>query len=188
VAGVDLSGEYVETGTVLNSWVGLADRVRLERKDASAGPFPKAAFDKAFMLHVGMNIADKQALASAMRSALKPGGRLGVYDVMRVGEGGLDLPVPWATTAEESFVARPEDYVRALEAAGFRVLAKRDRAGFAIEFFADLRDSAASGGGPPPLGIHILMGESAPEKVANMIENVSEGRVAPVELIAERAE
>ena len=184
--GVDRSSEYVETGTILNSWVGLADRIRLEQADASASPYPDAEFDAMFMLHVGMNIADKHALASALHRALKPGGRLGIYDVMRVGEGDLDVPVPWASTAEESFVARPEDYARALGAAGFRVAAKRDRAEFALEFFAGLRDSAASGEGPPPLGIHILMGESAPTKVANMIENIAQGRVAPVELIAER--
>jgi hypothetical protein len=30
------------------------------------------------------------------------------------------------------------------------------------------------------------MGETAPTKVGNMIENISRGRVAPVELIAEK--
>jgi hypothetical protein len=29
--------------------------------------------------------------------------------------------------------------------------------------------------GPPPLGLHILMGPDAPVKVANMIENIQQG-------------
>ena len=38
----------------------------------------------------------------------------------------------------------------------------------------------------PPLGLHILMGESAPVKIANMVENISAGKVAPIEMIAEK--
>jgi hypothetical protein len=50
-----------------------------------------------------------------------------------------------------------------------------------------LRATAAASGGPPPLGLHILMGKTTPIKVKNMIENVSTGRVSPVELIARKA-
>lgn len=188
VSGVDFSGEYVETGAVLNSWVGLGDRISLERANALATPYANADFDKAFMLHVGMNIADRDALALELHRVLRPGGTLGIYDVMRVGAGDLDFPVPWASSADESFVAPPEDYRRALEAAGFQVTAERDRSEFAQSFFADLQAAAAGGGGPPPLGLHILMGETAPRKVANMIENISKGRVAPIEMLAERSD
>jgi hypothetical protein len=41
-------------------------------------------------------------------------------------------------------------------------------------------------GGPPPLGLHLLMGKTRPEKVANMNDNISKGRIAPVELIARK--
>jgi hypothetical protein len=37
--------------------------------------------------------------------------------------------------------------------------------------------------GPPPLGVHILMGQDAPTKVANMISNLEQGLIAPVEII-----
>ncbi len=184
VTGVDLSEEYVEVGTVLNSWVGLAGRVRLEAADASDTPYPDAEFDKAYMLHVGMNIPDKIALATELHRVLTPGGVLGVYDVMRVGEGELDFPVPWASTPDASAVARPEDYRRALAQSGLRVTAERNRAAFAERFFTDLQAAAAGAAGPPPLGIHLLMGETAATKVANMIENIAKGRIAPVELVA----
>ena len=40
--------------------------------------------------------------------------------------------------------------------------------------------------GPPPLGLHLLMGETREEKMKNMVENISSNRVAPVEIIAEK--
>jgi hypothetical protein len=42
-------------------------------------------------------------------------------------------------------------------------------------------------GGPPPLGLHMLMKESMAEKIKNMIDNITAGYIAPVELIASKA-
>ena len=56
----------------------------------------------------------------------------------------------------------------------------------AIDFFRHRQTDAAAAGGPPPLGIHILMGETAQVKIRNMVENIVENRVSPVELIAEK--
>ena len=185
VTGIDLTDEYVTTGEEMNRWVGLDNLITLERGDATATPYPDGTFDKSFMMHVGMNIEDKQSLAMELHRILRPGGRLGIYDVMRVGNGALRFPVPWATSPEESAVSSPDAYRDSLEAAGFRVIAEHDRSAFALEFFS-LLQARAGGAESPPLGLHILMGDSAPEKVRNMIENVSQHRVAPVEIIVER--
>jgi len=85
-----------------------------------------------------------------------------------------------------SAVAEPDRYKKALERAGFAVTAERNRRDFALAFFADLRAKTAAAGGPPPLGLHVLMGKTTPEKVQNMIDNISKGRIAPVELIARK--
>jgi ubiquinone/menaquinone biosynthesis C-methylase UbiE len=185
VTGIDLTDDYVRTGEVLCEWVGLGDLVSLDRGDATATPYEDGAFDKAFMLHVGMNIENKELLALEMFRLLRPGGRLGVYDVMRMGDGELRFPVPWATTSGESRVSTPATYRGTLEAAGFRVVAESDRSEFAMEFFTRLQEEE-QGAESSPLGLHVLMGGSAPEKVRNMIENVYQGRVAPVEIIVEK--
>jgi SAM-dependent methyltransferase len=186
VTGIDLTPEYVETGNAVCKWVGLNDRISLHQGSALATPFNEGSFDGAYMLHVGMNIEDKEKLASEVARVLRPGAVFGIYDVMRTGDGEITFPVPWATTAELSAVAEPKRYKNALQRAGFDVIAERDRRDFALAFFADLRAKTAAAGGTPPLGLHVLMGKSTPEKVQNMIDNISKGRIAPIELVAHK--
>jgi ubiquinone/menaquinone biosynthesis C-methylase UbiE len=186
VTGIDVTPEYVETGTTLCVWVGLDGRVRLEHGDGTALRYADDAFDKAYMLHVGMNVSDKRALVAELRRVLKPGGTLGVYDVMRVGKGRLTYPLPWAMTEAEDFVESPGEYKDVLEKEGFKASAERNRRDFALEFFARLQAIVAAPEGPPPLGPHILLGETAPTKVRNIVQAITESRLAPVELIAER--
>lgn len=187
VTGIDLTSEYVETGRTLCEWVGLQDRIDLDHGDATSLPYEAGTFDRAFMLHVGMNVADKGALITELHRVVRPEGRVGVYDVMQVGAGEVRFPVPWATTVAESDVATPAAYRTALEEAGFRIVAERNRREFAAEFFTALRARMADESGPPPLGLHIVMGSSAPLKVQNMVGSVASGVVAPVEIVAEKA-
>lgn len=186
VTGIDLTREYVETGRTLCKWVGLDHRIELHEGSALAMPFAESHFDGVYMLHVGMNIEDKERLATEVARVLRPNSVFGIYDVMRIGPGDLTYPVPWAATADLSAVAEPNRYKNALERAGFAITAERNRRDFALEFFADLRARTAAAGGPPPLGLHVLMGKTTPEKVQNMIDNISKGRIAPVELIAHK--
>lgn len=186
VTGIDLTATYVETGKVLCSWVGLENRVNMVQGNALSMDFSANSFNKAFMLHVGMNIANKESLAEEAWRVLTPGGVLGIYDVMRISAAELRFPVPWATEAESSSVASPGEYKHALSRAGFVVSRERNCRDFALAFFERLRLDADAAQGPPPLGLHILMGENASMKVQNMIENISQSRAAPVELIAKK--
>src|SRR5262249_10542157 len=95
VTGIDLTPEYVETRNRLCKWVGLAERISLHQGSALAMPFMEASFDGAYMMHVGMNIEDKETLASEVARVLRPGSVFGIYDVMRTGFGELAFPVPW---------------------------------------------------------------------------------------------
>ena len=185
VTGIDLTDEYINVGRKLCEWVGLQNRVCLEQGDAIATPFPNDRFDKAYMLHVGMNIADKVALFSEIRRVLKADGTFGIYDIMRVGPGELTYPVPWATKADGSALGSRDEYKRALKLAGFTVTVEQNRRDFALEFFARMQANMADAQGPPPLGLHILMGEEAPTKLENMIQGISQDRIAPIEMVAE---
>ena len=186
VTGIDLTPEFVETGQALSEWVGLGDRISLRVASALDLPFDDGHFDAAYMMHVGMNIADKTRLCAEVSRVLRPGGVFGVYDVMQTGNGELAFPVPWSQGPENSAVATPQEYRAAISAAGLTVAAERDRKDLALEFFADMTARVADAGGPPPLGIHLLMGEERGEKVKNMVANIRAGLIAPVELIARK--
>lgn len=183
VTGVDLTEDHVRVAEALSRRVGLDAATDYRQGSALALPFAPAAFDGAYMLHVGMNIEDKAALFEGVRRVLKPGAAFGVYDVMRAGGGDLVYPVPWAATAATSFLADAATYRRLLEAAGFTVGHERDRRAFGIAFFRRARRNAGAHG-LPPLGPHVAMGADAPTKIANMVANLEAGRVAPVEMIA----
>jgi SAM-dependent methyltransferase len=186
VTGIDLTADFVETARTLSARVGLGERNRFEQASALDAPFDDATFDAAYMLHVGMNIEAKADLFAEIARILVPGGTLGIYDVMRTGDGDLAYPVPWAETPDTSFLASAEEYRAALDTAGFDLLTERNRRDWALEFFQNLRAKAASAGGPPPLGIHLVMGETAGEKVANMLKCITAGIIAPVQLIARK--
>ncbi len=186
ISGIDLTAEFVETGNVMCGWVGLADQVSLFEGSALDLPFDDASFDAAYMLHVGMNIADKGALCAGVARVLRPGCAFGIYDIMRTGPGELKFPVPWAENANISAVAEPGDYKRALEEAGFTLTHERNRRDFALAFFEELWARMAAAGGPPALGTHVLMRASAAERLRNLAENIAAGRIAPVELIAHK--
>ncbi|HET9069328.1 MAG TPA: class I SAM-dependent methyltransferase [Amaricoccus sp.] len=179
VTGVDLTPDFVETARRLTATVGLsADFVVGSALDL---PFPDAAFDLATLLHVGMNVADKPRLFAEAARILAPGGTFAVYDIMRFGADPA-FPLPWAADAASSFLDTPDAYLAAAAAAGLTLVARRDRGGVARDFFARMQTAMAAGK-LPPVGLPLLMGEAAPQKLANMVAAVTAGDIQPVEMI-----
>jgi SAM-dependent methyltransferase len=179
VTGVDLTPDFVEAARRLTETVGLrADFVVGSALDL---PFPDGAFDLATLLHVGMNIPDKPRLFAEVARVLVPGGSFAVFDVMRFGAHPA-FPLPWAADRSSSFLETPDAYLAAAEAAGFTLVARRDRGEVARAFFARMQEAMAAGR-TPPVGLPLLMGEAAPQKVANMVAAVRAGDIQPVEMI-----
>jgi SAM-dependent methyltransferase len=186
VTGIDLTQSYVDIATSLSKRTGLADKTRFVQGSALDMPFANASFDAAVILHVGMNLPDKAKLMSETARVLRPGGVFAVYDVMRLKDGALTYPLPWASNETMSFVATPDDYRTAAAAAGFSVTSERPRGAFAIEFFATLRArlvAAQAEGRKPPPGVGLIMGEDARTKIANLTAALEGGILAPVELL-----
>lgn len=183
VTGIDLTADYVRLAEALSRRVGLGTMVSYRQASAVALPFERGTFDGAYMIHVGMNIEDKPALFAGVHRSLKPGGTFAIFDIMRTGDGALSYPVPWAATPATSFLARPADYRRGLEAAGFEIVKERDRREFALRFFAEVMARTAEAGGPPPLGTHLLMKDRAAEKIRNAVAGIEDGVIAPTEIV-----
>jgi ubiquinone/menaquinone biosynthesis C-methylase UbiE len=182
VEGVDLTAEYVDVATSLSRRVGMAESVSFRQASASSLPYPDATFDGATMLHVGMNIADKKAAFAEIRRVLKKGSVFAIYDAMRQSDDDFAYPVPWASEPATNHIAPPEDYRAALRAAGFIVECERDRRDFALQSMQRRIEQAGR-----PIGLPVVMGATAAQKLANMRNLIERGVFAPVELIARAA-
>jgi ubiquinone/menaquinone biosynthesis C-methylase UbiE len=177
VEGVDLTAEYVEVATALSRRVGVEATFR--QASATALPFADASFDGAYMLHVGMNIPDKQAVFAEVRRVLKPGGLFAIYDAMLQGDGAFAYPVAWSAEPATNHIATPDAYKAALSAAGFGVVKQRDRRDAALQSMQRRIEQTGQ-----PIGLPVVMGPTAPQKLANMRDMMERGVFAPIELIA----
>lgn len=183
VTGIDLTEEFVHVArslTLLTKLDHLAEFVQASALDMKFAP---ATFDRAYMIHVGMNLADKARVFREVRRVLKPGALFVIFDILRTADGEIAYPVPWALTRDVSFVEDMELYRNALAGAGFRVERERSRRAFGIEF-TERAIARAAQGGPPPLGLHLLMGELTPLMIGNVLSMMKRGMLEPVELYA----
>ncbi len=185
LTGIDLTPEYIDVARELTARLDLSTSPQFETASALAMPFEDETFDAAITFHVAMNIPDRAGLYAEIARVLRPGATLCIYDVMKTGPGDIVYPAPWAETAETSHVASPEETQGYLLQAGFEIVETENRRDFALQFFRQ-RVAGGASDGPPPLGIHLLMGETWREKYKNMLQNTEAGRIAPVQMIARR--
>ena len=177
VVGVDLSPDFVAAARDLTARVRLAGQVEYVVASATDTGLPEASFDRASLIHVGMNLPDKPAVFAEVRRLLSPGGVFGLYEQMRVSAGALPYPLPWAEDERSSFVATEEEYVAALEEAGFRITAHEDRT---------TAVSGGPGGGRPSGPNQVaVFGPEFVERIRNNIAATQAGLLAPVVILAE---
>jgi len=183
VHGVELTPAFVETASALSRMAGLAERTSFAVGSALDLPVADGGADLALMFHVGMNIEDKDRLFAEAARALAPGGSFALFDVMKTSDRPLGFPFPWAEEASFSFVDAPDRYRNAAGKAGFKPVSERNRHAFAVDFFDRVFARMEQSGGPPPLGIHLLMRDTAKQKLQNYVTHLAAEDIAPVEMI-----
>jgi SAM-dependent methyltransferase len=185
VTGVDLTREYIDVAAWLTQLVGLDARATFVH--ASAADMPRAAqpFTAATMVHVGMNIPDKEVLFADVAAQLAPSARFAIYDLMVTGAAEPEYPVPWAASSATSALETAAAYQANLRATGFEIEVVEDRTEAALAGFEQLASSASDG--LPPLGLHLVMGPTTSTKFGNLAAAVRNGIIAPTEIIARRS-
>jgi ubiquinone/menaquinone biosynthesis C-methylase UbiE len=181
VTGIDLTEDFVKTAESLTRLVNLDARASFKRASALEMPFAPGTFDGAYMIHVGMNLADKAGVFREVGRVLKSGARFTIFDLIRGREGTLRFPLPWAASEATSFVVDAAQYRKALEVAGFEVEKEQSHRTFAIEF-TQRTASRLAASGPPALGLHVLMGEKTPTMLKNVLEGMVEGILDVIEM------
>jgi sarcosine/dimethylglycine N-methyltransferase len=177
VTAVDLTPEYCEVARWLNDAVGLGDMIEVRTADVTELPFDAASFDVVVSQHVQMNIADKRQLYAEARRVLAPGGRLALWDVTAGFGGPLRLPVPWASSPEQSHLVSSDQLAELLREAGFATGHWNDLTEPAEramrEFFA---------GEQPPLGLHVFVPDFQ-AKAANLVRSLAEDRARLIQAV-----
>jgi len=173
--GIDITGDYIRTAEKLSALTGLQQSTRFVQGSVLALPFEQNAFDAALTQHVQMNIADKKTFYTEINRVLTTGGRFIYYDVLGKAEP-VHYPLPWAADAAISFLITSQQLHTLLTETGFQRIQVTDETEKGIGFFDKLFTRMAQKG-LPALGLHLLMGDTAQQKLNNLRSNLIEGRV-----------
>jgi len=174
VTGVDLTPEFVGAAIELTNLVGMSGQIDFKVGSATDLPFMDDTFDAVTMLHVGMNIADKDQMMSELARVCRPQGTILIYDVTITKKGDLPYPMPWSSTPQFSFPEPVENYEKAAAQAGLRHIGNSDHYDLAVKFFND--PPAA----PPIVTLGHLMGPRMMQMKDNAAEAVNQGLISPV--------
>ena len=177
VVGIDLSPDFVEAARTLTDRVGLTPLVEHRVSSGESLAFEDATFDRAMLIHVGMNIPDKATVFAEVHRVLRPGGVFGLYEQMRTADGDLPYPLPWSEDERCSFVETPETYGELLRTAGFTVEKVENR----------MAAQAGPGAGPSQLSPATVFGPGFTERIGNNMAAARAGRLAPMVMLARAA-
>lgn len=183
VTGIDLTAEYCDVANTLAERVGLAGQVRYQQANALDLPFDDGSFDVVWTQHISMNVPAKERFYAEMYRVTKPGGRVAIYDPIAGSGEPLTYPVPWSSDGAISFLIDTDQTQAVLRKTGFDIIEWRDVTARSLEWF---QRQASAGAAPTPLSLVLLLGAQWSAMSANMVRNIAEGRLAVVQVIAQR--
>ena len=139
VTGLDYGAENVAAAEALAADRGLAHRTTFRRGDAEGLPFEGDTFDAVVSECSFCTFPDKATAAAEMERVLRSGGRLGLADMTIAGTLPEDIQGLLAWVACVAGAGTAEDYVAALQAAGFADIVIEDQGAALLDMVADVR-------------------------------------------------
>lgn len=170
--GIDITAEFIDAAKKFSQLTGLDKGTNFVQGNATDLPFDNDSFDVAWTQHAQMNIAGKKKFYSEIKRVLVPGGRFVYYDVFSSGNQDIYLPVPWAEDANQNHLITTGELKELLSDIGLRPISTTDHTSKSIADFEKILQE-----GLPALGTHLMMGNSAIEKLRNVMRNLSEKKI-----------
>jgi SAM-dependent methyltransferase len=185
VDGIDITAAFVEAANKLTVLVGMQGQVKIELGDGHRLPYADACFDGAYTQHVTMNVSDRGIFFSEAHRVLKPGAFFALTEHGLGPKGNPYYPLPWSEDGSGAYLVTPSETRALLEKTGFENVTIEDTG---PKYLAGYKKAIerAEAGTLPPLGAHLLMGETALPKTRNAARNIEEGRTHPIQLICRK--
>jgi SAM-dependent methyltransferase len=182
VSGLDITEPFVDAANKLTALLRMDEQVQVRLGDGQELPYPDACFDGAYAQHVTMNVPDRRRFFAEAYRVLRPGSFFALTEHGLGPEGNPHHPVPWSEDGSGAYLISPEQTRALLEGAGFEAIDIEETGAKYLAGYKAAMQKAATGD-LPPLGIHILMGDTAAQKTKNAARNIEEGRTRPIQVI-----
>jgi SAM-dependent methyltransferase len=185
VSGIDITPPFVEAGNRLTALLRMEDQVTIRQGDGQRLPYGDAAFDGAYTQHVTMNVSDRPRFFSEAHRVLKSGAFFALTEHGLGPNANPHYPLPWSEDGSGAYLVPPSETSALLKAAGFEDIVLEDTGAKYLAGYKAAIEKAEKGM-LPPLGIHILLGETALQKTRNAARNIEEGRTHPIQVFCRK--
>ncbi|BBK33309.1 methyltransferase family protein [Stella humosa] len=185
VEGIDISEPFVDAGNRLSEMTRMRDRVTIRYGDGQKLPYADESFDGGYAQHVTMNVPDRDRFFAEAFRVLRPGAFFALTEHGLGAAGTPHHPLPWSEDGAGAYLLPPEQTVALLGAVGFQMIEVVETG---IDYLQGYRKmiSLMDNGALPPLGVHIILGPAASEKIRNAARNIEEFRTRPVRIMCRK--